>query len=443
MTNIHLAQLILNTPLFIEAHKLDVILQVLGPKFQGQALFAQTVELPEREAIDPALVSEPSLSIVPIVGTLVNRAFGLDAMSGLTTYHEIRDQLEADLANPAIQGIVLDVDSPGGEVSGLLDLAEFIRSAAQQKPMIAVVDAEAYSAAYTLASATGNVIVPQTGGVGSVGVLAVHVDQSQHDAKEGFAYTFVASGKRKAEYNEHEPLSDGARQRLQTHVDQVYELVATMVARHMPVSRQTLDQLQGGVVFGQDAVTLGLATQVRSKSDAIEDFISQALGSGALQSNGRDVMKPKTVTIVKGSAVGPTETGKTAVMPQEDQEGDQSELHTAAHEKEPDLRLTKGQLLEVLDLGPDEDTMASTYVMDVISACRLAGKPELAEKFLAKKMPLKVIQKALVDSQAHEDEALEIVSTSAPIQTDGAVKPQVKINTDEIYANRQKQMIGV
>ena len=100
------------------------------------------------------------------------------------------------MANPSVRGVIMDVDSSGGEVGGLFDLVEQIGAikAASRKPLWAVANEGALSAAYAIASTADRLYVTQTGEVGSIGVVAVHVDESGADAKAGLAWTFVFAG---------------------------------------------------------------------------------------------------------------------------------------------------------------------------------------------------------------------------------------------------------
>ena len=153
--------------------------------------------------------------MIPIHGTLVRRTVGLEAESGLTSYAAIAGQLEAALANPAATASCSTSTSPGGEAGGVFDLAERIRAAAKVKPVWAVANDLAFSAAYALASGASRLIVSRTGGVGSIGVIAMHVDQSMKDAQDGVRYTAVFAGERKNDLNPHAPISDAAHAFLQ------------------------------------------------------------------------------------------------------------------------------------------------------------------------------------------------------------------------------------
>ena len=170
----HLAARLFGVPLAIHRPKLDMILAVLGPRV-GVADLAAPQGL---TAARPVVASSPGVAVIPIHGTLVRRTVGLEAESGLTSYASLAAQLDAAIGNPAVSAILLDIDSPGGESGGVFDLADRIRAASQIKPVWAVANDMAFSAAYALASAASRVFVSRTGGVGSIGVIAMHVDQS-------------------------------------------------------------------------------------------------------------------------------------------------------------------------------------------------------------------------------------------------------------------------
>lgn len=161
----HLAARLFGTPLLVHRAKLDVILAVLGERLNLAAPHADlAIPVPRVTPAQP-----PGIAVIPIHGTLVKRVLGVEAASGLTSYGGIAQEMEAALADPLVQGILLDIDSPGGEASGSFELARQIRHAATQKPVWAVANDAAYSAAYALAASAQRLIVTETGGVGSTG----------------------------------------------------------------------------------------------------------------------------------------------------------------------------------------------------------------------------------------------------------------------------------
>ena len=262
----HLAARLFGVPLAIHRPKLDVILSVLGSRVGLTDLAAPVGYTPAPRAPTPA---NGKVAVIPIHGTLVRRTSGLEAESGLASYTAIAAQLDAALTSPEVAAILLDVDSPGGESGGVFDLADRIRATAQVKPVWAVANDAAFSAAYALASAASRVFVSRTGGVGSIGVIAMHVDQSVKDANDGVRYTAVFAGERKNDLNPHEPISDAAHAVLQAEVDRVYDIFVETVARHRGLDADAVRATEAGLFFGPDAVTAGLADAVGGFDDAL------------------------------------------------------------------------------------------------------------------------------------------------------------------------------
>ena len=262
----HLAARLFGVPLAIHRPKLDVILSVLGARIGLADLAAPVGYTPAARALGPP---SGKVAVIPIHGTLVRRTSGIEAESGLASYTGIAAQLDAALDSPEIAAILLDIDSPGGESGGVFDLADRIRAASEVKPVWAVANDMAFSAAYALASAATRVFVARTGGVGSIGVIAMHVDQSVKDAQDGVRYTAVFAGERKNDLNPHEPISNEAHAVLKAEVDRIYDLFVETVARHRGLDADAVRATEAGLFFGPDAVATGLADAVGSLDDAL------------------------------------------------------------------------------------------------------------------------------------------------------------------------------
>ena len=274
----HLAARIFNTPLLIEPKKMDAILAVLGPRLGLRA--DMIPDFPDFGDDDEPLEEMPddeqtSVCVIPIYGTLVKRTTGMDAMSGLTSYDSIQSEIQEALDDPSCSGIVLDIDSPGGEASGMFDLANYIESVRGQKPIIGIANDSAYSAAYCLAACCDKLLVTSVGGVGSIGCYMLHCDQSKFDAKVGVEYTYIYAGDKKVDGNPHEPLSKAALAETQAEVDRIRDMFAASVSKNRNVDIQKILDTQAGTFMGADACPM-LADGVGTLQDAIE----LAMGDG-------------------------------------------------------------------------------------------------------------------------------------------------------------------
>lgn len=285
MSYARLAQRLYNVPLLITADKLEVLDHVLRAYEEGRAKLLSPYEKKERPEL--ALGGAPQLTqsgyirtaqgvaIIPVLGTLVQRAGGMDAESGLTSYHEIGAQLSAAIGDPQTRGILLEVDSPGGEASGIFDLAEEIRAAAAIKPIFSHVNEQAFSGGYALAVAAEEVYTPRTGMVGSIGARMRHVDQSQYDAKRGFIYTDIVSGARKADGSPHAALSDPARQFMQDHVDRLGDIFTAHVVDMRGIDEQVVRETDAGIVHAKEAKALGFVDGIATINETMQLLLNR------------------------------------------------------------------------------------------------------------------------------------------------------------------------
>jgi ClpP class serine protease len=184
----------------------------------------------------PYAITKGGTAIVPLIGTLVQRGSFMDAMSGLASYDMSASLLDRALADPDVRAVMLEIDSPGGEAYGLAEFADRVYAARKHKPIWATANEQAYSAAYWIGASAQRLYVPITGGVGSIGALALHVDQSERDKKQGYTYTIVRAGDRKARLNAHEPMDAPGLKWLQAEVDRNRDLFVEAVATRRGLS---------------------------------------------------------------------------------------------------------------------------------------------------------------------------------------------------------------
>lgn len=192
-------------------------------------------------------------------------------------YESILGRFEGALCDDDVRAVILQIDSPGGEVSGLQETVRRMIECKERygKPVVAYCDEEAYSAAYALATSADDIYLPESGGCGSVGVLATVCDRTQATKDAGLRIEVVRSGTRKAEGHPDIPLSDSVLSRVQKRVDELGKQFFRLVSQSRPISIKDLKDLQGATVFGQKAVDIGLATAVASFDEVVEILENQ------------------------------------------------------------------------------------------------------------------------------------------------------------------------
>ena len=225
-------------------------------------------------------VTESGIAIVPVLGPLVTRGDWLSTVLGATEYGAIADAVSAAADDPAVRGILLEVDSPGGEVGGLFDTVDTIGAIKRRsaKPFWAAASEAALSAAYAIASTADRIYISRTGEVGSVGVVAVHLDASGADAMAGLKWTLIHAGACKTDGNPHEPLSPRATADIQDDVDALYQDLVAVVAANRGVSSAAVRATEAAIYRGEKAVEAGLADRVGPLAQAIAD-LDAALGT--------------------------------------------------------------------------------------------------------------------------------------------------------------------
>jgi len=266
----YLAARLYGTPLLIARPKLEVILGVVARKLAGNAL--ATAPPPSIEPASAGAVQHlDGIAVIPILGTLVRRSAYLDAASGLASYHEIEAQAEQAFADPRVKAVLLEIDSSGGEAGGVFDLAQRLRQLARTsgKPLWAIADEAALSAAYALGCAAERLWLTQTAEVGSVGVVAVHVDESVADAKAGLSYTLLHAGAHKVDGHAHAPLPAPVAASIQADIEQMHEQFIALVAGFRRLTPELVRATEARVYRGQAAIEAGLADQVGTRHEVL------------------------------------------------------------------------------------------------------------------------------------------------------------------------------
>ena len=290
------------------------------------------------------------VAVLPIAGAITQKGeyFG-------TSTERLRAQVGQALANPDIGAIVFDVDSPGGSVSGVPELAEFIYKSRGKKPMVAVVNSLMASAAYWIGSAADEVVIAPSGEAGSIGVFMLHVDASKALEEFGVKVSIIRAGKYKAEGNPFEPLTDDARAHMQDGVNEYYGQFVDAVAAHRGVTggEVAAGYGQGRALTARKAVQAGLADRVGTLGSVLAE-----MGVDPSRLSGMHAEEP--TTDVPFFSAGTTSTASSLLV-LEWEDGSQHlvqvypTIETAADEGGPDADADGGGTANTNE-SPDTET---------------------------------------------------------------------------------------
>lgn len=228
------------------------------------------------------------VAVIPVTGPLFRYANLFTMISGATSYEILAQDFMAALENPDITGIILDIDSPGGEVNGCAELANMIFDARGQKPIIAYASGDAASGAYWIASAADKVVASETSGLGSIGVVGVY--RKPKEEKNGPQTIEIVSSQ--SPHKRLDPETDTGRAKLQARIDAMAEVFVNTLARNRGTQpQQVIERFGGGdILIGAHAVNAGLADRIGS----LEKLISELSSASNPAENQRGFLIPET-----------------------------------------------------------------------------------------------------------------------------------------------------
>jgi len=211
------------------------------------------------------------VGVLSLFGPIFGKANLMTQMSGATSLEIFRDDLQEMLENDRVHSIVLSIDSPGGTSDGVAETGEMIKEGRNIKPIYAIADSQAGSAAYWLASQATEVFATPSGSVGSIGAYTVHEDRSVSDAQEGRKYTFISAGPYKTEGNPHEPLSAEGVAYRQEVIDEIYDDFVTAIANGRNIDKSVVDSDFGGgrMVTAKKALEVGAIDGITTQNALI------------------------------------------------------------------------------------------------------------------------------------------------------------------------------
>ena len=242
------------------------------------------------------------VAVIPANGPMFRHAGMMEDLCGATSYETLRKDFQAAIDDPAVRAVLLNIDSPGGEVNGISELAQAIFAARGTKPIEAYVGGSASSAAYWLASATDRITVSPTAVLGSIGVImGPYVDETKKDEAAGIKKISIVSSQSPNKMPD--PATDDGRSVLQARVDDLAQVFIDTAAQYRAMDPEKLQKAagNGGVRIGGKAVKAGLA-------DATGNYEAVLAGMAERgRSNKGAMMDPKKMALALGLADTATE----------------------------------------------------------------------------------------------------------------------------------------
>jgi signal peptide peptidase SppA len=293
----HIASRIFNTPLLMAPDKLQAVLWALSQRMDV------AVEAPDDPGVmRPAaavgrwetrdsmrgsgMLIDGGVGILPITGSLVHRGTWIGTSSGLQSYDGIAQQLRIAAEDDRIKAVLLDLNSYGGEAGGVADLAQEVRDLAATKPVRAMINDAAASAAYWIAAAAQDISITETGIAGSIGVVLTHQDISAAAEKAGVKITQIHAGANKLLGSPFKALSDADMAQLQESVDQLYALFTSRVDAYRG-GKTNARATEARIYRGQAAVDAGLADQVTTGRALLAEMQAEVANRGKSRTSTR------------------------------------------------------------------------------------------------------------------------------------------------------------
>lgn len=261
-------------PWAITSEAMDTILSIVDRTNETPEAVAAKLGRPLDNTY--AVENRNGVAVLPVEGPLFKRASFFDEISGATSYAMLATDFAAALNDPAINAIVLNIDSPGGDAMGVSEFADQIFAARGTKPIVAYVDGEAASAAYWIAAAADQIVTSDNGILGSIGAVLGITDTRERDAKAGVRRHEIVSSQ--SPDKRLDAATEGGRAKLQALVDSLASVFIDKVAQYRGVSTDTVlkEFGQGGLFVGQAAVDAGLADRIGSFEGVIEELQARA-----------------------------------------------------------------------------------------------------------------------------------------------------------------------
>lgn len=323
----------LNTPLLLEPGYAKVFFSAMSGRLgieqlqdeQGQLITGEKLRMsaasfaPSRDR-NRSYAVHGVVGVLPVSGTLVHKSGNIQPYSGTTGYDGIIHRATEAFMDPEVKGVLLDNDTPGGEVAGCFDTAQQLRMLADQynKPIWSLCYDMNCSAGMALASSADKRLITQTGIAGSVGVIMAHASHEAELKDKGLKVTLIRSGAHKGEGNPYEDLPEEVLARFQSQTDQLRVQFAELMAENMALSVEEILATEAAVYQGSAAIDVGFADELVNGHEAIAIF------NEFLSSSGR-------VTVAIGANMSEKQQQPGANAADETLQGDESTVDTSAN----------------------------------------------------------------------------------------------------------------
>ena len=259
--------------------KLEQISELLELRSQGVTFTPEQIK--DRVGLfdTPTNRTQGQIAVLNLFGTISQRMNAMSQFSGGTSTEMFASAFQDAVNDPNVSGIVINIDSPGGSVPGVPELANLIYQSRDKKRIVSVVNPMMASAALWIGTAAGEVVaIPSASDVGSIGVLTIHTDQTKADADAGLTRTVIKSNEFKAEGNPYEPLSDSAKAFIGQRIMKIHEEFVGAVAKYRGVTTAKVeaDFGNGRTLRAKEALQVGLIDRIATLEEVLTELGASA-----------------------------------------------------------------------------------------------------------------------------------------------------------------------
>ena len=361
-------------PWAIDRSTMDTIIDIADRQNLSPEAVAKELGRPLNNTYDVTI--RDGVAILPIQGPLFRYANLMTQLSGATSYELLARDFEAALSNPQVKSILLNIDSPGGEASGVSEFADQIYQARGQKPVVAYVGGVAASAAYWLAAAADEIVISDTAILGSIGTVMTIDDTRAKDEKNGVKRHEIVSSQ--SPHKRLDPTTAAGQSRYQALVDSLSSVFIDKLATYRGTTAEAVanDFGQGDVLVGMAAVEAGLADRMGSFEATVSELSTRGYGPVKLNAAARGA-----TTESADMRLFLTSTTPTAGDEQRTHEATAANIATLCPEAAEQLRQEGAAATAAATGTATADAVAAdrTRVQAILASTEADGRGELAQ----------------------------------------------------------------